>query len=34
MIRRVLRRAIGSAPIDGEREYEVDPEELDEGEEG
>jgi hypothetical protein len=30
MIRRVLRRAIGSAQTDGEREYEMDPEELDE----
>jgi hypothetical protein len=30
----VLRRAIGNAPTDGEREYEMDPEELDEGEDG
>ena len=32
MIRRMLRRAFDSAPTDGEREYEMDPEELDEGE--
>lgn len=28
MIRRVLRRAIENAPTDGDREYEMDPEEL------
>jgi hypothetical protein len=32
MIRRLLRRAIENAPTDGEREYEMDPEELDDGE--
>ncbi len=34
MIRRVLRRATGNAPTDGEREYEMDAEELYEAEEG
>lgn len=32
MIRRAFRCAIGLAPTDSDREYEMDSEELDEGE--
>ena len=33
MIRRMIRRAVENAPTEGEREYEMDPEELDDADE-